>query len=63
MNWNNTSLLYSCKIINVIIRIATPLWYLMYRWDTTHDVCLIERIQDKFSVVGNKVKYAYVTAV
>ena len=35
----------------------------MYRWDTTHDVCLIERIQDKFSVVGNKVKYAYVTAV
>jgi hypothetical protein len=64
MNWNNMSLLQGCKIIHVIINIATPwryLMYLMYHWAKKHDVRLIEQIQDKFSLVGNKVKYAYVT--
>jgi hypothetical protein len=35
----------------------------MYQLDKTHDACLIELIQEKLSSLGNKVKYAYVTAV
>jgi hypothetical protein len=35
----------------------------MHHLDETHDVCLIELIQEKFPLLGNKVKYAYVTIV
>ena len=32
-------------------------------WAKKHEVCLTEQIRDKYWLVGNKVTYAYVTAV